>query len=109
MRKVSFFLAVTVLFITGCSVNPVTGKSEFMIVTPAQEIEMGKQNYVPMQQSQGGPYDVDPALTSYVQRVGNRVASQSGVSLPYQFAVLNNSIPNAWHCRVARSRLTAVS
>ena len=96
MRKLSVFLAVTVLFITGCSVNPVTGKSEFMIVSPAQEIEMGKQNYVPMQQSQGGPYDVDPALTSYVQRVGNRVASQSGVSLPYQFVVLNNSVPNAW-------------
>jgi predicted Zn-dependent protease len=57
---------------------------------------MGKQNYVPMQQSQGGPYDVDPALTSYVQRVGSRVAAQSGVPLPYQFVVLNNSVPNAW-------------
>lgn len=96
MRNLSFFLAVTTLFVTGCSVNPVTGKSEFMIVSPAQEIAMGKQNYLPMQQSQGGPYDVDPALTSYVQRVGNRVASQSGVSLPYQFVVLNNSVPNAW-------------
>ena len=96
MRKLTFFLALTFLFLTGCSVNPVTGKREFMMVSTAQEIEMGKQNYVPMQQSQGGPYDVDPALSSYVQRVGQRVAAQSGVSLPYQFVVLNNSVPNAW-------------
>jgi len=96
MRNLTLFLALTFLFLSGCSVNPVTGKTEFMMVSTAQEIEMGKQNYVPMQQSQGGPYDVDPELTSYVQRVGSRVASQSGVALPYQFVVLNNSVPNAW-------------
>ncbi len=96
MRKLTPLLVLTFLFLTGCAVNPVTGKTEFMMVSTAQEIEMGKQNYAPMQQSQGGPYDVDPALTSYVQRVGRRVAVQSGVSLPYQFVVLNNSVPNAW-------------
>jgi predicted Zn-dependent protease len=74
----------------------VTGKSEIMFMSTAQEIEMGKQNYVPMQQSQGGVYDVDPELTAYVQRVGSKVAVQSGVDLPYEFVVLNNSVPNAW-------------
>ena len=96
MRKLTFVLALTFLFLTGCAVNPVTGKREFMMVSTAQEIEMGKQNYAPMQQSQGGPYDVNPELSAYVQRVGNRVAAQSGVALPYQFVVLNNSVPNAW-------------
>jgi predicted Zn-dependent protease len=96
MRNLILFLALTFFFLSGCSVNPVTGKTEFMMVSTAQEIEMGKQNYVPMQQSQGGLYDVDPELTSYVQRVGSGVASQSGVALPYQFVVLNNSVPNAW-------------
>jgi len=57
---------------------------------------MGAQNYVPMQQSQGGPYDVDPALTAYVQSVGNRLAAVSDAQLPYEFTVLNNSVPNAW-------------
>jgi predicted Zn-dependent protease len=96
MQRFSILLALTIVFLVGCSVNPVTGKRELMTVSPAQGIEMGKQNYVPMQQSQGGEYDVDPILTSYVQSVGNRVAAQSGVSLPYQFVVLNNSVPNAW-------------
>jgi len=96
MRKATIFLLVSFVFATGCSVNPVTGKSEIMFMSTAQEIEMGRQNYVPMQQSQGGVYDVDPELTAYVQRVGSKVAAQSGVDLPYEFVVLNNSVPNAW-------------
>ncbi len=96
MRKLSVLLVCSFLFVSGCSVNPVTGKREFMMVSTAQEIAMGKQNYVPMQQSQGGVYDVDPELTRYVQSVGSRVAAQSGVNLPYEFVVLNNSVPNAW-------------
>ena len=96
MRKATIFLLVSFVFATGCAVNPVTGKSEIRFMSTAQEIEMGKQNYVPMQQSQGGVYDVDPELTAYVQRVGAKVAAQSGVDLPYEFVVLNNSVPNAW-------------
>ncbi len=96
MRTLIFSLAVVLLFLTGCSVNPVTGKREFMVVSSAQEIAMGENNYAPMQQSQGGQYDVDPELSGYVQRIGSRVAAQSGVSLPYRFVVLNNSVPNAW-------------
>ena len=96
MRKATFFLLLSIVLATGCSVNPVTGKNELVLMSTAQEIQMGKQNYVPMQQSQGGEYDVDPALTAYVQRVGQKVAAQSGVDLPYEFVVLNNSVPNAW-------------
>ena len=96
MRKVIILAVTLAAFLSGCAVNPVTGKRELMTVSTAQEIQMGQQNYAPMQQSQGGAYDVDPALTSYVQGVGNRLAAQSGVSLPYEFVVLNNSVPNAW-------------
>jgi predicted Zn-dependent protease len=96
MRSHTFLLATLFLSLGACAVNPVTGKTELMMVSTAQEIEMGKQNYLPMQQSQGGAYDVDPQLTSYVQGVGSRVAAYSGVDLPYEFVVLNNSVPNAW-------------
>jgi predicted Zn-dependent protease len=96
MRKAPMFLLLSYLAVTGCSINPVTGQREFVMMSTAQEIEMGKQNYLPMQQSQGGVYDVDPELNAYVQRVGQSVAAQSGVNLPYDFVVLNNSVPNAW-------------
>jgi len=84
------------LLMSGCAVNPVTGESEFMIVSEAQELQMGAQAYAPTQQSQGGVYDVDPELTGYVQQVGGRLAAVSDRQLPYEFVVLNNSVPNAW-------------
>ncbi len=91
-----FTIVIAAAFLAGCAVNPVTGKTEFMTVSTEAEIRMGQQNYAPMQQSQGGLHDVDPELTSYISRVGQSLAAQSGVSLPYEFVVLNNSVPNAW-------------
>jgi len=77
-------------------VNPVTGDREFMTVSTRDEIKMGTQNYAPMLQSQGGAYDVDPALSEYVQSIGQQLAAVSDANLPYEFTVLNNSVPNAW-------------
>jgi len=72
MRKITFGIVVA-LVASGCAVNPVTGKREITFVSTSSEIAMGEQNYAPMQQSQGGEYDVDPALTIYVQGIGNRL------------------------------------
>jgi predicted Zn-dependent protease len=93
---------VTAAIASGCAVNPVTGKREITFVSTSSEIEMGEQNYAPMRQSQGGDHDVDPALTTYVQGIGNRLVEASRTalvterSLPYEFVVLNSSVPNAW-------------
>lgn len=84
------------LVLGGCITNPVTGRSELALVTPARELAIGKQNYIPAQQSQGGQLTVDPDLTRYVRGVGERMAAASGVDLPYEFVVLNNPVPNAW-------------
>lgn len=82
--------------VSACSVNPVTGKREITFVSEAGEIQMGEQNYLPMQQSQGGVYDIDHDLTEYVDSVGQRLAAVSDRPLPYEFVVLNSSVPNAW-------------
>jgi len=79
-----------------CAVNPVTGDRELMLVSGEQDIAMGEQMYAPMQQSQGGAHDIDSGLTKYVSAVGMKVAQASGIDLPYEFVVLNNSVPNAW-------------
>ena len=88
--------AALAVSLTGCATNPVTGKSDLILVGEGQELSIGQQNYSPMRQSEGGDYVIDPALTSYVQRVGNRLAAVSDRKLPYEFHVLNNSVPNAW-------------
>lgn len=97
MMRIKLVSSVLILScLSACSVNPVTGKSEFVLISQSNEIKMGEQAYVPTQQSQGGIYDVDPALTAYVRDVGGRLAQQAASPLPYEFVVLNNSVPNAW-------------
>lgn len=83
--------------LTGCAVNPVTGKNQLSFVSPEQEVAIGAKNYEPSQQSQGGRYTVDPELTVYVNQVGKKLAAVSDrPQLPYEFVVLNNDVPNAW-------------
>ena len=89
-------LVLLLVFATGCAVNPVTGKREFSLVSEGQEIQIGEENYAYMQQSGGGEYDIDPQLTDYVQGIGSRLAEVSDRPLPYEFVVLNSSVPNAW-------------
>ena len=84
------------LALSGCAVNPVTGQREVRIVGEQRAIAMGAEQYGPSQQMQGGALRVDPSLQAYVTKVGNHVAAASGVNLPYEFVVLNNSTPNAW-------------
>jgi predicted Zn-dependent protease len=95
MRKATILL-LTLLAVTGCAVNPVTGKSELSFISEAEEISRGQAQYLPSQQSQGGLLTVDPELTAYVSQVGQRVAEHSDRALPYEFVVLNNGVPNAW-------------
>jgi len=87
---------VPLLALLGCSTNPVTGKKELRVVGEGTEIKMGLQQYDPARQSQGGDYVVDEELTKYVQGVGNRLAAVSDRKLPYEFQVINSSVPNAW-------------
>lgn len=98
MHRLSRCLLVYLLtFATACSVNPVTGNKEFTLMSPQQELTQGAQLYDDYQQQQGGRYSVDPELTVYVNSVGQKLAKVSDrADLPYEFVVLNNSVPNAW-------------
>ncbi|MDK9558180.1 M48 family metalloprotease [Marinobacter sp. M216] len=90
-------LLVLALAVTGCSVNPVTGESQLSLIDENQELAMGAEQYTPTQQTQGGQFYLDPELTLYVREVGQKLAQVSDrPDLPYEFAILNSSVPNAW-------------
>ena len=90
-------LAATVLFIVGCATNPVTGRQELQFVSESSEIQLGRQNFLPMQQTQGGELTAFPEVGAYVREVGQRLAKVSHrPQLPYDFVVLDNGVPNAW-------------
>ena len=95
----TFLLVIHLLLLaglTGCAVNPVTGKNELALVPEATEINIGKQQYLPSRQMQGGDYVVEPGVVEYVKGVGQRLARVSDRKLPYEFSVINDSTPNAW-------------
>ena len=95
--KVIYLLLLTMLFITSCSVNPVTGQNEFLLMSKQQEITLGEKNYSPSRQAQGGDYYLDAELQGYVAEVGKKLATFSAQpDLPFEFVVINNSVPNAW-------------
>ncbi|MFO1466299.1 MAG: M48 family metalloprotease [Steroidobacteraceae bacterium] len=89
-------LAIAASSLGGCGVNPVTGKSELQFVSEASELQMGQEQYAPTRQGEGGDLNIDPALTQYVREVGAKLAAVSDRKLPYEFVVLDSSVPNAW-------------
>jgi len=96
-RLAALWIILFALFgASACATNPVTGKKELSLVSESQEINIGKKQYAPIRQSQGGDYVVDPQVQAYVNEVGQRLAAVSDRKLPYEFKTLNNSVPNAW-------------
>ena len=77
-------------------INPVTGDRELALVSADQEIAIGEQQYAPSQQMQGGDYALDRAAHGLRRGVGQKLAAVSDRDLPYEFVVLNSSVPNAW-------------
>lgn len=101
MARVSTYFTIALcaltLFLNGCGTNPVTGKSELYLVSEQQEIQIGNEYYSYLKQAEGGDYVADPKLTEYVAHVGKKLAAVSDrPQLPYEFSVLDNTIPNAW-------------
>ncbi len=95
-KRIILTLILLVTTLSGCSTNPVTGKSELSLVSEQKELAIGEQQYLPARQSQGGDYIVDQKLTAYINGIGQKLAAVSDRKLPYEFKVLNNSVPNAW-------------
>ena len=90
-------LLLAALAMGGCSTNPVTKKSELSWMSEEQEIRLGTQQYLQNQQSAGGRFLLDPALSAYVNDVGQKLVRVSDrPSLPFEFVVINDSVPNAW-------------
>lgn len=95
-RQARLLLGIILLAVAGCAVNPVTGQRELSLVGEQWELDVGRTQYAPLRQAQGGDFSLDPELVDYVQGVGRRLAAVSGRELPYEFSVINDGTPNAW-------------
>jgi predicted Zn-dependent protease len=80
---------------SGCATNPVTGRSEFSLVTSNQEQEIGREGYKAVV-AEYGIYD-DLALQAYVDSVGQRLGRASHLpTLAWRFTVVDDPAVNAF-------------
>lgn len=98
--KPSLYLTAYVLVglsLSGCSVNPATGQSQFAaLMSPAQEASIGAQEHEKILQQYGGTVK-DAALNAYVERVGQRVAADTErPDVRYRFFLLDTPVVNAF-------------
>jgi predicted Zn-dependent protease len=95
MKKVFFLLLIILFSFSSCAVNPVTGKKELNLISESQEIALGKQTDIEVRKEYG--VYANPDLNAYVQTIGKDLVPHTHrPQLPYQFAVLDTPVVNAF-------------
>jgi predicted Zn-dependent protease len=95
MTRAAVLSFVSALLIVACATNPATGRRQLILMSEAEEIQLGKQTDAEVRK-QMGTYD-DRELQQYVERVGRRlVQSSKRPNLPWTFAVVDESAVNAF-------------
>ena len=73
MKK--FIAIISFIIFNSCSINPVTGEQDFVMMTENQEIALGKKNHA--QVLQQTPAYKDKDLQDYVQSIGESLSLNS--------------------------------
>ena len=95
MKLATPILLAVCLVLGACAKNPVTGDSDFALISEDEEVEQGR-SYHPEIIKTYGLYD-DPELQEYVNRIGQKLASKSHRSnLQFHFTVLDSAEINAF-------------
>lgn len=85
----------SILTLSACSVNPVSGKKDFSLISEQQELSMGAQGHKSILK-QKKPYN-NAALQAYVNGIGQTLAKQSHRSnIKFTFTVLDDPSVNAF-------------
>ncbi|MCG2815111.1 MAG: M48 family metalloprotease [Candidatus Aminicenantes bacterium] len=96
MLRLKIFVLTLILALSlACAINPVTGQKELMLISEAQEIQMGKETHQSISQ-QFGIYE-DPALSRYISELGQAMGPLTHrPHLEYHFYILDTPVVNAF-------------
>ena len=95
MKFASTLFLILSLTLSACATNPVTGKSDFTLVSENEEIRQGRSFHQQIITAYG-VYD-DPELQQYVNGIGQELASRSHrAHLNFTFTVLDSPDINAF-------------
>jgi predicted Zn-dependent protease len=80
---------------SGCAVNPVSGKSETVLISAEKERTLGAEEAEKVEKSMG--LVDDPEIVAYVKAVGRRLAKHSPRrDVRYTFQIVDMEAPNAF-------------
>jgi predicted Zn-dependent protease len=88
-------LAISLIFLSSCAMNPVTGKRQVVLMSEAQEISMGKAAD-PEVTAFFGLY-ANPTLQKFITEKGLAMAAISHrPKLAYEFKIVDSPVINAF-------------
>jgi len=88
-------MLAALLLVNSCAKNPVTGRSDLMLMSESQEIALGQQAD-PEIVAYMGIYE-DPALQKFINEKGQQMAAVSHrKNLKYQFKIVDSDVVNAF-------------
>lgn len=94
-KRITFLSFLYLALLSGCAINPVTGKQDLVLMSEKQEVVLGDKEH-PNILKRYGQYKLTK-LTAYVNRVGQRLATNSHRNqLKYHFTVLDSPEVNAF-------------
>lgn len=94
---VSFFISLLALALTGCNTVPVTGRSQFNLMSTGQEQQLGLSSFDQLKKET--PISKDPAANVLMQTVGHRIAAVADKDMPgaqWEFVVFESKEANAF-------------
>jgi predicted Zn-dependent protease len=87
--------AAAAVLAAACATNPVTGQKQFVLMSEAEELQIGQQLDGEVR-NEMGVYN-DPELQRYVEDIGLRLARGSHrPNLPWSFAIVDSPAVNAF-------------
>ena len=94
-RRYAVLFISSLILISSCSRNPVTGKKEFMLMSEGQELAMGKE-YDPQIVAEYGLYQ-NQTMQDFINDKGKQMAAISHrPNLNYDFKILDSPAVNAF-------------
>ena len=91
-----FVIALTFLslFVISCSTVPITGRSQLILISEFQELQLGLQAYNQVLEKEEP--SKNKRYVEYVNDVGNRIALQTEKNYQWEFNVFQGDVINAW-------------
>jgi predicted Zn-dependent protease len=92
--RIQYFLLSLLFLIAGCTTVPITGRSQLILSSEAEENAAGATSYG--QYLAESKISTDKTNTALVKKVGQKIAAVSDCNYDWEFNLLENDEANAW-------------